>query len=329
VPQPDRRSVAVIGLVAVLAGAVVVAVLLTLRPARPPAPEASGVGAWAAGPPAPEALTEVAVAADERYVWAAGGLAADGRAVTSVHVFDTVRGEWQRGPDLPEAIHHSALVHDGSALFLIGGFLADGRPTDRVLQLQGSGNNLRWVDHVPLPDARGAGAAAWDGQGRIVYAGGVGLEAVADDVWIQVEHGWQHIGRLSEPRQHLAAASDGAGSVFFLGGRLHGLETNRAAVDIVTRGVRRVGDVATARGGVAAFWSPAHGACLVGGESPGGTNTEVECVNAGGDVVRLPALARARHGLGAAVVGGRAWVVMGGEQPGLFVSDAVEVLDLP
>jgi hypothetical protein len=71
------------------------------------------------------------------------------------------------------------------------------------------------------------------------------------------------------------------------------------------------------------------GACLAGGESPGGTNPEVECMDATGAVAVLPYLGTARHGVGAAVVGGTAYVVLGGPRPGLFASDVTEALALP
>jgi hypothetical protein len=46
-------------------------------------------------------------------------------------------------------------------------------------------------------------------------------------------------------------------------------------------------------------------------------------------VTVLPDLGVARHGVGAAVVGGSAYVVLGGRQPGLFTSDVTERLPLP
>jgi hypothetical protein len=137
-------------------------------------------------------------------------------------------------------------------------------------------------------------------------------------------------GRLSEAREHLAAASDGDGTTFLLGGRRGGLGGNRSTVDIVSGGApMRLGELPTARGGVAAFWAPGLGACLVGGESPNGTNSEVECIDAEGTTVVLPGLAVPRHGLGAAVADGHAYALLGGPEPGLFVSDAVELLALP
>jgi hypothetical protein len=163
-----------------------------------------------------------------------------------------------------------------------------------------------------------------------VYGGGVEPGSVASEVFAQRDHGWELIGRLPQPREHLAAASDGAGRTMFLGGRVGGLDGNLATVDLVENGsVRTIGDLPTERGGVAAFWWPAVGACLVGGESPGGANAEVECMAPDGTVTRLSDLAVPRHGLGAVVLDGSAWVLLGGPQPGLFVSDVVETLVLP
>jgi hypothetical protein len=42
----------------------------------------------------------------------------------------------------------------------------------------------------------------------------------------------------------------------------------------------------------------------------------------------VPGLTVPRHGLDAVLLDGRAYVLLGGPQPGLTVSDVVEVLDL-
>jgi len=283
---------------------------------------------WKRLMPAPLALTEVAAAEHEGRIWVAGGLDAGGRATDRVSIFNPSTDTWIAGPSLPEPIHHSALVSDGDFLWLIGGYLGNAfdRPTDKVWQLQTD----KWIEHFPLPEPRGAGAAAWDGAGRIIYAGGVGPGGVSPVVFGQHDHGWEELARLFAPREHLAATSDGAGTVFVLGGRRGGLEGNVATVELVAdRVVRRGPDLPTARGGVAAFFWPALGACLVGGESTGGTNPQVECVTADGRQTRLPDLRAPRHGLGAAVVDGTLYVLLGGEQPGLFVSDTVEAFELP
>ena len=292
---------------------------------RPSAVPVSPESGWTRRMPAPVALTEVAVATIDGQIWMAGGLDAAGAATSAVFVFDPRTDTWSPMPELPEPIHHSALVSDGSGLWIVGGFDAAGQPTAAVRRLQG--NN--WRDDVALPSPRGAGAAAWDGT-RIVYAGGVGPGGVVSDVLALEGGAWVRLGNMAEGREHLAATSDGAGGIYILGGRQGGLDGNRATAELVTgREIRRLGELPTPRGGVAAFWWPPLGACLVGGESPGGANPQVECIAADGALTALPNLGEARHGLGAAVVNGIVYVVSGGPQPGLFVSGIVEALVLP
>lgn len=275
---------------------------------------------------APTALTEVGVAAHDGRIWVAGGLRQDGGASDEVLVFDPASQAWTTGPRLPEGIHHAALVSTGDGLVLVGGYAANA-PTAAVRRLDDDG--AAWADDVPLPEPRAAGAAAFDGS-RIVYAGGVGPGGVASEVFARTDEGWERIGRLPRAREHLAATSDGAGRTFVLGGRVGGLDRNLATVDLVeAEAVTTLGDLPTARGGVAAFWWPSLGACLAGGESPGGTNPQVECMDAAGTVAVLPDLGVARHGVGAAIVGGTAYVVLGGPRPGLFTSDVGEALALP
>lgn len=291
------------------------------------APPASGVASWAPGPAAPLLLTEVAAATHGDRIYAAGGLDAQGRAVDAVLVLDVVSQSWSSGPPLPEPIHHSALVSTPDGLLLVGGFRADGQPTADVQRLDPAAD--RWVAGPGLPEPRAAGAAAASREGA-VYAGGIGPGGVEAAVFRLVGREWTVVGRLPIGREHLAAATDHDGRVFVLGGRRGGLDSNQSIVDVIEGDtIRLLGHVPTPRGGVGAFWWPGLGACLVGGESPGGTHAQVECIDAQGRVTGLPDLALARHGLGVATLRGAAWVVLGGARPGLFVSNAVEVLELP
>jgi len=162
-----------------------------------------------------------------------------------------------------------------------------------------------------------------------VYGGGVGPEGLSGDVWSLEGDRWTRAGELATPREHLAAAGDGQGRVFLLGGRTGGVGTNVAAVDVVEAGsVTPVGALPTPRGGVAGFFAPGVGACAAGGEGPSGTFTDVECVGASGAVAELPGLAVPRHGVGAAVADGVAYVLLGGTEPGLTVSADVQALPL-
>lgn len=284
--------------------------------------------AWAAVPDAPLGLTEVAAAAHGGRIWVAGGLRGDGTPATAVLVFAPGDGSWTRGPDLPAAVHHAALVSTGEDLYLVGGLRGafPGRPTAVVLRLAADGT--AWERAPDLPQARGAGAAAWDGA-RLVYGGGLGADGPAADVWALEGGAWRRVGALSTPREHLAAASDGAGTTWFLGGRRVRLATNTGRVEILRGDTLTVAPAGvTARSGGAGFHHPAVGACLAGGEGPAGTHGEVECVGPDGVVVALPGLAVPRHGLGAGAIGDAAWLLLGGRRPGLFVSAVGERLDL-
>jgi hypothetical protein len=299
-----------------------------INPTRPPATTLEG--AWERSADAPAALTEVAAAALDDRIWVAGGLTAEGAGSADVFVYEPGEDRWTDGPDLPASVHHSALVSDGESLWLVGGYAGSGfdAPTADVWRLDPSAAG-GWVPDVPLPEARGAGAAAWDGS-RIVYAGGIGRDGVSGAVFAFEDGEWSQVARLARPREHLAATSDGRGAVFVVGGRVGGLDANLPTADLVEGSTAtEIGELPTRRGGVAAFWSPVLGACLIGGESPGGTNAEVECIAGDGDVSVLPPLGEPRHGLGAAVVNRAAYALLGGDQPGLFVSPTVEALELP
>jgi hypothetical protein len=188
-------------------------------------------------------------------------------------------------------------------------------------------NGGDWSPAAPLPEPRGAGAAAWDGRDGIVYGGGVGPDAVTADVFVLERRGWRSLASLSRPREHLAASSSAAGRVAFLGGR--DASGNLGTVDLVADDgtVLAAEDLPTPRGGIAAFSAGALGDCVVGGETPEGTFATVECIGPTG-ATSLPGLTLARHGLGVAVIDGRAYALLGGPQPGLSVSAVVEMLDL-
>lgn len=293
------------------------------------APAAVADAEWRLLDDAPFARLEMAVTEHQGRIWLAGGLAPLGDALAGVEIFDPASGTWSEGPSLPTALHHSALVSDGERLVLIGGYLgsAFNRPTDIVLTL--SEGDDTWQEGVALPEPRAAGTAAWDGT-RIVYAGGVdGVGDVRSEVYALDGDAWSRIGAMSGPREHLAAASDGDGRTWLLGGRVGGLDSNLATVELVAgQTITGLTELPTARGGVAAFFAPGVGACLTGGEAPDRAYTAVECITAGGEIVTLDDLIEPHHGHGAAVVDGTAYVVLGGPEPLLTADTTLEALDL-
>lgn len=284
--------------------------------------------AWESGNDAPVALTEVAGAAHDGRLWIAGGFIADGSASSAVLIYDPTHPEWAEGPALPGAIHHAVLVSTGDRLYLLGGFRGAGfeQPVADVWILGPDGN--AWAAGPALPQPRGAGAAAWDGE-RLLFAGGVGPNGVVSDVYVLVNEAWEPLGQMSEARQHLAATSDGAGRTWLLAGRHSSLDTNTGLVELVSGADIMVLEVElTPRSGVGAFWLAGSGACLVGGEAPHGTEPLVECATNGDELLELPSLGVARHGLGVTIVGDAVYAAAGGEEPGLYVSAVLERLPI-
>lgn len=301
--------------------------------AGPPSPTPPPAAAWTRGPDAPLALTEVAAAALGDEVWVVGGLSANGRAVADVQMLDTATGQWRSGPPLPQPRHHTALVSDGERLVVLGGYTAStlADPTEQVAVLDPAVG--QWVAGAPLPEPRAAGAAAWDGE-RIVYGGGVGPDGLSGTLFAGGPGGWTELAGTLTPREHLAAASDAAGTTWFLAGRTGGLDTNLGVVEAVTGETASEAGSIDPRGGIAGFALSGR-PCALGGEEPTGTIATVQCLTPlrphpepgqGGD---LPPLQVARHGLGAAVVDGRVYALLGGDEPGLFVTAVTEVLEWP
>ena len=237
-------------------------------------------------------------------------------------------GEWSDGPSLPTGVHHAALVSDGERLILIGGYIgADfSLPTDIVLVLTDGADE--WVAGPSLPGPRAAGAAAFDGT-RVVYAGGFSPDDIHSDVFALVGDTWEQVGNMASSRDHLAATSDGAGTVWLMGGRVGGLTSNLAdVVTVIGAEIEHVTELPTPRGGVAAFHADEYGACLTGGEAPDQAYTIVECVGDDGAVTSLPSLNEPHHGHGAAVVDGIVYVLLGGPEPTLSAGSTVEAFTL-
>ena len=297
-PAPRRRWLAAAA-AAVLAAAVLAAVLV-VRPW-------DGDSGWRRLPDLPTALEGAGVAAYDGRVWVVGGVAADtGRTkLSSVHVYDPATRRWSSGPPLPVRLDHPAVVSNDRQLYAIGGFTPSGA-VGTVYRLDSPLGE--WQEDTPLPGPRGAGAAAWDGS-RIVFAGGVATDhGDRADVWALEGGRWRTLGRLQQPRDKLAAASDHLSTVWFLAGRdeVKGVAAY-PLVDVVQNDVVRPGSPVDAVQGPAAT-GVGSGFCVIAGQTPAGFRGDARCQ---GTNVALPPLDPPRAGLGAAVVGGTLYVVGG------------------
>ena len=276
----------------------------------------------------PVPRSEVVAATVGREIVVLGGLTLDRGASTRVDAYSPVRNSWRRLPDLPVGVHHAMAVGARRKLYVLGGYTVDGVSLRTALVLERG--NWRALPRLPFP--RAAAGAAYAG-GKIVVAGGVAADrrlarnALSFDIrakrWSVV------IGPT--PREHLGVTSL-AGTVYAVGGRTAGLDTNLLQFESYRPGDKRwsrLAPVPDPRGGTAAAGLLGH-VVSAGGEEPGGTIAEVLAYRrADRRWVQLDDLPTPRHGIGMAALEGRVFVIGGGPEPGLTVSSANEALAIP
>ncbi len=300
------RSPKVLGAGAVAIVAALIAVIILASGSSSSAP------AWTRVTSLPTPLEGSGVAAYRGEVWIAGGCSdptgggcGHAHDVRLVYHYDPQTRVWQPGPSLPEALNHPAMVSDGAHLYVLGGFGADGQAVASVFRLDSPTGRWR-PDRRSLPGPRGAGAAAWDGT-RIVFAGGAegGGTPVRGDVWALTPSQWTTIGHLQQARKHLAGASDGHGTVWFVGGK-NATGDPSPLVDVVSAHGMGHGQPVTAVTGNAAV-AVGSGFCTLTGTTNGGVTGAVQCQPSRS----LPALDPPRDYVGAVVLDGKIYVVGG------------------
>src|SRR3954452_10167710 len=278
-----------------------------------------GADGWRSHAPLPVPRTEVAAATLGRDIAVVGGYVASGGSSNEVDFYSPSPDSWRRGPDLPAGVNHAAAAVSRGRLYVVGGY---GAERSAFVLDDGAWRTLS----LPAPRAA-AGAAALRG---VVYAvGGVGENGNAHSMLAyDTRTGrWQTLPGPS-PRQHLAVTA-ARGRIYAIAGRVTGLNTNFRLVQTrmpSERRWRRETPVPVARGGTGGS-TVGDTTVPVGGEAPGGTAGSVYAY----DGVRqrwsrFADLPTPRHGVGVAAFRGAVYVIGGGPQPGLFVSDANESL---
>jgi hypothetical protein len=269
--------------------------------------------------------TEVAVATVESEIVVLGGLTLDRGASRRVDAYSPALDRWRRLPDLPIGVHHAMAVGTRGRLYVLGGYTAAGVPLRTLFVLERD----KWHPLPRMPFPRAAAGAGVAGQ-TIVVAGGIGaggrLARNALSFDLRTRRWSVFVG--ATPREHLGVAAL-AGTVYAVGGRTAGLDTNLLDFESYRpgdRAWRRLAPVPDPRGGTGAA-ALAGMIVSVGGEEPGGTIAEVLAYRvAERRWVQLADLPTPRHGLGVAALGGRVFVIGGGPEPGLTVSSANEAL---
>lgn len=271
--------------------------------------------------------TEVSAAAVAGEIVVLGGFTIDGGAARRVDAYSPTRDGWRRLPDLPIGVHHAMAVGAGGKVYVLGGYTAAGATLRTAFVLKRGA--WRALPRMPFPRAAaGAGVAG----GRIVVAGGVGegRRLARNALVFDLRTRRWSVAPGPTPREHLGVTSF-AGTIYAVGGRTAGLDTNLLDFESFRpgdRAWRRLQPVPDPRGGTGAA-ALAGRVVSVGGEEPGGTIEEVlEYRIAERRWMRLADLPTPRHGVGVAALGGRVYVIGGGPEPGLTVSSANETLRL-
>jgi len=281
--------------------------------------------AWTTRAPMPLPRTEVAAASVGSEIVVLGGFTIDRGASTRVDAYSPARNTWRRLPDLPIGVHHAMAVGAGGRLYVLGGYTAAGTPLRTAFAFERGA--WRRLPRMPFPRAAaGAGAAG----GKIVVAGGVAARGRLARNALSFDLRTQRWSVVVGPtaREHLGVTSL-AGTVYAIGGRTSGLDTNLLHFESYRPGAKswtRLPPVPDSRGGTGAAALLGH-VVSAGGEEPAGTIAEVLAYRvAARRWIRLDDLATPRHGVGMAALGGRVFVIGGGPEPGLTVSSANEAL---
>ena len=269
------------------------------------------------------------VAAHNGELWVVGGQDGNGKR-DEVVVFNPQTKKWKKGPKLPKPISHAPLVSTGDKLYLLGGLTAskddDGVPVATVYSLDTKNPGATWIKEDDLPAPRYGGAAAWDGK-RLVFAGGAETfepntpRPAAAEIWELRSGKWASIDAVLQPaRDRLAAATDGKGKIWFVGGaelrppELLGAPVPRKVyADVEVLRGNKVSDstpILTAIQSAAAVWTHDTGTCVFGGSTVLPNQTErpvakVQCLEGTG----WPDLPEVRQNAGAAVIDSTVYVV--------------------
>ncbi|GAB3825656.1 Kelch repeat-containing protein [Dactylosporangium cerinum] len=227
--------------------------------------------------------------------------------LNTVSILDTATNTWSPGPPLQFGTSQMAVVVAAGRLHIFGGATERGATANTYVLQDGT-----WQETTQLPDARQGGAAVHDGT-TIIFAGGVGTDHEAHDtIWRLADDGqsWKVAPTtLQRARTKLTAATDGAGTSWFIGGSGGG--KTYADVDVLVEPnlERTTRTLPQPREGASAVRLEGHGLCVLGGNN-GAKMFQWWCEK-DGVARRLPKLADPRAGIAVATNGTTVYTVGG------------------
>lgn len=294
---------------------------------------APGTG-WTPAPALAHGPTqETAVVAVAGRLYVLGGFDASLGVVAAVQVFDPATCAWSEGPALPRAVHHANATVIGTTIWITGAM--EGLTFDSVGHVWSwdTAAATAWTEHAAMPAGTPRGASIAGAIGATIYiAGGLRDGAVAEVSALDTATGtWSTaVPALPAIRDHGCGAVVGD-TLYVIGGRAGAINALTGSVEAYTPGGTWVTRAAmpTPRGG-AACGVIGERILVVGGEGNPATATgvfaEVEAYTPSTDTWEtLTSMVSPRHGMGAAVIGGRLYVPGGADAQGFAAVATHEV----
>ncbi len=289
----------------------------------------AGNSTWRSLRPIPTARTEVGAAELDGRLYVAGGYLLSGETVATVEAYDVKHDAWETVASLPAPRNHLTLASLNGRLFAVGGNDGIGedaeKPSATVWTLdpvQG-----KWDAVAPLLAPRAAHASAVDAD-RLYVVGGVGPNPLPTLIYDPKTDRWLEGALIPTERDHLGAAFV-EGKVITVAGRYGEAERNMVEAYHPTTDSWET---------LPALPTPRHGLCVVGigstvyaigGETFEGkarafaTNEALDV--AAGKWKTLSPMPTARHGAGGVAYQDRFYILAGGPEPDLAVTNAAEV----
>jgi N-acetylneuraminic acid mutarotase len=289
---------------------------------------------WTKGEPMPTPRAEVAAAISRDNIYVIGGFDESDQVTDVAEVYNVYNNSWTEAAPLPQPLHHTAAASYDNKIFVIGGYTSavEDRPwsaTNKLFIYDPAEND--WQEGEPMPTARGASTAEFI-NGTLYVIGGVDSShnvVSTNQAYDPETDTWTERQPMPTARHHLASAVVGE-DLFVMGGRTG---TGRGSVnanemyDPDLDKWMKLEPMPSKRGGIAAA-SLVNGTSIYifGGEEPSKTYNNNEKYDAKDTswISELP-MPTARHGLGAVSYEDRIYVIGGGPEPGLSVSDVNEI----
>src|ERR687895_295152 len=288
---------------------------------------------WTDGAPMPTPRTEVTAAVLEDDIYVIGGFDESGQVTDIVEVYNIANNTWSKAAaPLPVPLHHTAAASYNGKIYVVGGYTAPWSPSNKLFIYEPVQNS--WQEGRPMPTARGALNVNFINGTLYAIGGSSDRPLNSNEAYDPSSDTWTSKALMPTARHH-AGSVVVDGKIFVIGGRISGslenISVNEAYDPEQDKWITNLEAMPSKRSGIAAAATASlvnsSNIYVFGGEEPSKTfnNNEKYDVKTN-NWTSEPPMPTARHGLVAVYTeGSKIYVIGGGPQPGLSVSDANEI----